>query len=79
MQGCRLGARALMGGLLLFLLVGTLLVVFCHVQRFVNHLRDWLDLCAKLLFDPVQGKSVVVGDQVDGNTQVTKPARSTKR
>ena len=36
-------------------------------------LGDGADLCAELLLDPVQGEAIVVGDQVDGNTEVTKP------
>ena len=37
------------------------------VERLVDHLRDGLDLGAKLLLDAVEGEPVVVGDQVDGD------------
>ncbi len=40
-----------------------------------THLGDGLDLGAKLLLDPVQGESIVVGDQVDRHTQVSEPTR----
>jgi hypothetical protein len=39
-----------------------------------THLGDGLDLGAELLLDPVQGESIVVGDQVDRHTQVSEPA-----
>ena len=34
--------------------------------------RDGFDLSPKLLFDSVEREPVIVGDQVDGNTQVAK-------
>ena len=34
--------------------------------------RDGFDLSPKLLLDSVEREPVVVGDQVDGNTQVAK-------
>ncbi len=40
-----------------------------------THLGDGLDLGAELLLDPVQGESIVVGDQVDRHTQVSEPTR----
>jgi hypothetical protein len=40
-----------------------------------NHLGDGLDLGAELLLDPVQGESIIVGDQVDRHTQVSEPTR----
>ncbi len=40
-----------------------------------THLGDGLDLGAQLLLDPVQGESIVVGDQVDRHTQVSEPTR----
>jgi len=50
------------------------LVKLRHVQRLVDVPRNGPDLCAELLLDPVQGKPVVVGDEVDRNAEVTKPA-----
>jgi len=62
--------------LVLLLLVVSFLMELGNVQGFINHLRDWLDLCAELLFDPVQGEPVVVGDEVNGDTQVAETSRS---
>jgi hypothetical protein len=41
-----------------------------------TYLGDGLDLGAELLLDPVQGESIVVGDQVDRHTQVSEPTRN---
>ena len=38
---------------------------------------DGLDLCSQLLLNSVESKSVVVGDQVDGHSQVTEPSATT--
>ena len=46
------------------------------VEAFVDVPGDGLDLCAQLLLDPVQSKSVVVGDQVDCDSKVTESAAS---
>ena len=54
-----------------------LLVELGHVEALVNDLRDGLDLRAQLGLDPVQGEAVVVGDEVDGNAHVAKPAGAT--
>ena len=37
--------------------------------------RDGLDLGPKFLLDSVERKPVIVGDQVDGNTQVAKSSK----
>ena len=37
--------------------------------------RDGFDLGPKFLLDPVERKPVIVGDQVDGNTQVAKSSK----
>lgn len=49
---------------------------FSHVETFVDIPWDWSDFRAKLLLNSVEGKPVVVGDQVDGNTEVSKPSTS---
>lgn len=49
---------------------------FGHVETFVDIPWDWPDFCAKLLLNSVEGKPVVIGDQVDGNTEVSKPSAS---
>jgi len=54
------------------LLLLLLLVELGHVERLVNVPRDGFDLGPKFLLDPVERKPVIVGDQVDGNTQVAK-------
>ena len=36
-----------------------------------------LDLCTQLLFDPVESKPVVVGDQVDRNSEMAESATAT--
>jgi len=58
--------------LLLSSLLLLLLVELRHVERLVNVPRDRLDLSPKLLLDPVESEPVVVGNEVDGNTEVTK-------
>lgn len=42
----------------------------------LDDLRDWLDLCAQLGLDLVQSESVVIGDEIDGNTQVAESSGS---
>ena len=44
------------------------------MRRKDTHPRDRLDLSPKLLLDPVESEPVVVGNEVDGNTEVTKSA-----
>lgn len=51
-------------------LFATLAVVLSHIQALVNDTRDGLDLCSELLLDPFQVEAIIVGDQVDGETQV---------
>lgn len=41
-------------------------VVFCHIQTLVNVTRDGLNFCPQLLFNTLQVKTIVIGDQVDG-------------
>ena len=55
-----------------------LAVVLCHIQALVDAARDGLYLSPQLLFDALQVKAVVVGDQVDGQTQVSKTAWSVR-
>jgi len=54
------------------LLLLLLLVELSHVQRFVDVPRDWLDLSSQLLLDSVESESVIVGNQVDGDSKVAK-------
>jgi len=54
------------------LLLILLLVELGHVQRFVDVPRDWLDLSSQLLLDPVESEPVIVGDEVDGDSEVAK-------
>jgi len=49
---------------------------FCNVETLVNVPWDWSDFRAKLLFNSVQSKSVIVSDQVDSNSKVPKPSAS---
>ena len=58
------------------LLLLLLLVELGDVEALVDVPGDGLDLCAQLLLDPVQSKSVVVGDQVDCDSKVTESAAS---
>ena len=58
------------------LLLLLLLVELSDVEAFVDVPGDGLDLCAQLLLDPVQSKSVVIGDQVDCDSEMTKSAAS---
>jgi len=59
-------------GLFIFLL----LVEFSHVETLVDIPWDWPDFRPKLLLNSVEGKPVVVSDQVDGNAEVSKPSTS---
>jgi hypothetical protein len=47
--------------------------IFRPTKGTLSHLGDGFDLRAQLLFDPMEGESIVVSDQVDRNTEVTKP------
>jgi len=51
-------------------------VELSHVERFIDDLGDGSDLCPQLLLNPVQGETIVVGYQIDGNSQVTESAGS---
>ena len=44
-----------------------------HVEGLIDVPGDRFDLRAQLLLDSVEGESVIVGDQVDGDTKVTEP------
>ena len=44
----------------------------CDVEALVDDLGDGSDLSAQLLFDPVEGKAIVVSDEVDGNAHVAE-------
>jgi len=50
---------------------------WCDVQTVVDVLRDWLDLSSQLLFNPVEIETVLVGDKVNGETQMPKASGST--
>jgi len=45
-----------------------------HVQSLVDVPGDGPDLCPQLLLYAMQSKPVVVGDQIDGHTEVAEPA-----
>ena len=67
------------GGERFFLSVGSLLLLLflvelCHVEALVDDFRDRPDLRAQLLLDPVKGEAILVGNQVDGHSEVTKAA-----
>lgn len=49
-----------------------LAVIFGHVQALVDDAWDGFDLCSQLLLDPFQVEAVIVGDEVDGEAQVSK-------
>lgn len=49
-----------------------LAVIFGHVQALVNDAWDGFDLRSQLLLDPFQVEAVIVGDEVDGEAQVSK-------
>ena len=44
-----------------------------YIEQKKTHPWDWPDFRAKLLLNSVEGKPVIVGDQVDGNTEVAEP------
>ena len=63
-------------GLLLHLLhltVGVGGVELGYVETLVDAAGDGLDVGHQLVFDGLQVEAVLRGDQVDGQTQVTKP------
>jgi len=47
-----------------------------HIQPLINTLRNRLNLRPQLLLNLVQIKPVLVRDEVDGEPQVSKPARA---
>lgn len=49
----------------------------CHVQALIDRLWYRLDLGAEFLLDSVQIEAVVVGYEVDGETQVTETTGAT--
>lgn len=49
-----------------------LTVILGHVQALVDDAWDGFDLCSQLLLDPFQVEAVIVGDEVDGEAQVSK-------
>jgi len=54
-----------------------LLVIRGDVQSFVDFLGNGLDFGAKFSLNPLQVVSVLVGDEVDGNPQVSVSSRTT--
>lgn len=47
------------------------------VEGPVHYRGDGLDLSAQLLLNAIEVQAVVVGDEIDGETQVTKTSGST--
>ena len=58
------------------LLLLLLLVELGNVEALVDVPGDGLDLCAQLLLDPVKSEPVVIGDQVDRDSEVAESAAS---
>ena len=52
-------------------------MVLCSIKLFVDSLRDGLNVSVELFLNSLEIVSVVVGDEVDGETQVAEPSRST--
>ena len=63
-------------GCLLLLLLLLLLMELGDVEALVDVPGDGLDLGAQLRLDPVKRESVIIGDQVDGHSEVTISAAS---
>ena len=61
---------------LLLLLLLLLLVELGDVEALVDVPGDGLDLCAQLRLDPVERESVIIGDQVDGHSEMAVSAAS---
>lgn len=59
----------------LFLIL--LLVEFRHVQTLVNVSWNWLNLGSQFLFNSVQSKPVIIGDQVDRDSKVAESSTTT--
>ena len=55
-----------------FDLLTALTVILRHIQAFVNAARNGLYLSAQLLLNALQVKAVIIGDQINGQTQVSK-------
>ena len=49
-----------------------------YVQLRINSFRYWFNLRSKLLLNAAQSVSVLVGDEIDGDTQMAESSRSEK-
>ena len=47
-----------------------------HIEFLVDHFWHGLDLRAQLLLDAVEVEPVLVGDEINGQSEVAEPARS---
>jgi len=48
-----------------------------HVKGFVNDLRNGLDFSAKFTLNAMQSETIFISNQIDSDTEVSKPTRST--
>jgi len=48
-----------------------------YIQSLINYGGYGLDFCPQLLFDLVEVETILVRNEVDGKTQVSKPPRTT--
>ena len=48
-----------------------------RVEIFVDVLRDGLDRCVQFILDFEHVMLVILSDEIDGNTEMTEPARTT--
>lgn len=57
---------------LLFLIFYRFAVVFCHIQALVNVAWYGFNFSSQLLLNTFQVESIIIGDQVDGQAEMTK-------
>ena len=43
----------------------------------IRYLRNWFDFRAQFIFNAMKSKSVLVSDQIDGNTKMAETTRAT--
>lgn len=46
--------------------------MFGHIKFWIDLLRDWVNVRFQFLLDAAQIVAVVIGDEVDGNPEMTK-------
>lgn len=61
----------------LFFLCAVLILRSRHIKGRIDHLRDRLNFGTQLFLDAVKIKTIFVGDQIDGDTEMSETSGST--